>query len=478
MLTVIPKNKITRGKITDSMMPFSEVAVMDKNSEYRGVPPMELMENAGKALADVLMERYPDSRFLFICGTGNNGGDAYVAARYLSDKDVLVYLLKGKEAIRSEIAWQNFGRLECDITDELDWEGLEGFVIVDGMLGTGVQGSIREPYRSVIQKINKMDAPVVSIDVPSGLGADLAVEPELTVTFHEVKEGMERDNCGEIIVKSIGVPDEAVLHTGPGEVLLYPRPTETSYKGQNGRLLVIGGGPYTGAPALVAKAAYRTGVDLVHVAVPSRISSVVAGYDPHHIVHPLKGDKVLPGHVDKLVKIMEHCDAAVIGPGLGRDDATLETVSRLLELITIPKVIDADALMAVPEADIAGDAVLTPHRGEFRVISGIDDFKEEDVDEFAAEHRLTILLKRDVDYMTDGERYKLNDFGSPTMTVGGTGDTLAGVVGALLSKGMTSFDAARVGAYVTCRAGELAFEEFGWGTLPGDIQEFIPKVIG
>ncbi len=459
------------------MIPFTEVAVIDRNSEYRGMPPLKLMENAGKALAEELKERFEKDKFLFVCGTGNNGGDAYAAARYLQKEDVIMYLIKGREEVRSEIARQNLDRLRCEVIGKFDWSEAENFVIIEGMLGTGISGKVREPYRSVIQRINECDSSVVSIDVPSGLGADLAVKPDITVTFHDVKEGMNTDNCGEIVIRDIGVPEEAVKYTGPGEMLLYPFPKKSSHKGQNGRLLVIGGGPYTGAPALVARAAYRTGADQVHLAVPSRVASIIAGFDPHFIVHPLKGENLLPNHVEKVLELAEECDAVVIGPGMGRDDATMESVQMLIENITIPKVIDADALTAVGSASIAGEAVLTPHKAEFRSITGGDDVSTEVADKFAAERGVSLILKGEIDYVTDGSRSKHNDFGSPTMTVGGTGDTLAGVVGALLSKGMSAFDAARLGVYITCRAGELASEEYGWGTLPGDIQEYIPKVI-
>ncbi len=459
------------------MIPFTEVAVMDRNSEYRGVPPLKLMENAGKSLAEELKARFENGKFLFVCGTGNNGGDAYVAARYLQKEKVIVYLVKGREEIRSEISRKNLDKLDCKVVDKFDRADVDEHVIVDGMLGTGISGKVREPYRSVIERINDSESPVVSIDVPSGLGADLAVKPDITVTFHDVKEGMNTENSGEIVIRDIGVPEKAVKYTGPGEILLYPSPKQSSHKGENGRLLVIGGGPYTGAPALVAKAAYRTGSDLVHLAVPSRVASIIAGYDPHLIVHPLKGDIISSNNVEKAIELAEECDAVVIGPGIGKDDATLESLQTLMENITIPKVIDADALMAVRSASIAGEAVLTPHKAEFRSMTGSEELSTKAADDFAADRDVTLILKGEVDYVTDGSRFKHNDFGSPTMTVGGTGDTLAGVVGALLSKGMSAFDAARLGVYITCRAGELASEEYGWGTLPGDIQEYIPKVI-
>ncbi|MFO8110179.1 MAG: NAD(P)H-hydrate dehydratase [Thermoplasmata archaeon] len=461
----------------ENMILFNEVAIIDRNSEYRGVPPLQLMENAGKALAEELKSRFNDYKFLFICGTGNNGGDGYVAARYLPKDRSKVFLIKGKKGVRSPVARENLDKIEYGVIQKLDWKRSKGYVIVDGLLGTGISGQVREPYRSLIQRINEEQIPVVSIDVPSGLGSDVAVKPEVTVTFHDIKEGMNKENCGEIIVKDIGVPSKAVRYTGPGELSLYPLPEKSAHKGQNGRLLVIGGGPYTGAPSLAAQAAYRTGADLVHIAVPSRIAPIVAGYDPQFIVHPLKGEILLPAHLEILLELTKKCDAVVLGPGMGKDEDSLELIRRLTENIALPKVIDADALSIVGKSSIAGEAVLTPHKKELTMITGEDNLSTEGVDRLALEKGAAVVLKGKEDYITDGKRSKHNDFGSPTMTVGGTGDTLAGVIGALLAKGLGSFDAARLGTYITSRAGELAFLCSGWGTLPEDIKEQIPRVL-
>jgi len=236
--------------------------------------------------------------------------------------------------------------------------------------------------------------------------------------------------------------------------------------------MVVGGGPYTGAPALAGKAAYRTGADLVHIAAPSEIFEVVAGYSPSFIVHPLPGSILSPEHTESILSIAQDCDAVVLGPGLGDSQKTLEAVKLLLEKIKIPSVIDADALKTVGSGMDLSNAVLTPHQGEFLQMVGTP-FRPDRADEFAKETGATLLVKAPEDYITDGEKHKYNDFGGPWMSVGGTGDVLAGVVGTLLSKGMKPFDASRLGAYLTCRAGERAYEQRGWGVLPDDICEEI-----
>jgi len=468
------------------MLPFEEVAVIDRNAEYRGVPAAELMENAGRKLAEVIEQKFSERPVLFICGTGNNGGDAFVAARYLREgwkhSDIFVYLVKNKNDIRSDIALDNFERFKGDIIEELKWSSIDSnMVIVDAMLGTGVKGKIREPYRSIIEKINQLENSVISVDVPSGLGSDLTVNPKLTLTFHDVKEGMTGENSGNIEIKDIGIPEKAVDHTGPGELLLYPRSKSDSHKGENGRLLVVGGGPYTGAPALAAMAAYRTGVDLVHLAVPSSIMEVVASYSPDFLVHPLEGNILKKKHIDKISSISQKCDSAIIGPGLGDDEETLSAVKKLIDEIDIPMLIDADALKAIKqgERELAPQVILTPHQGEFEMlIEGKVEEEELDkkADEFAKDNSVVLVVKGKKDYITDGDNYRWNDFGNEGMTVGGTGDTLSGVIGALMSKGMDAFNASRVGTYMTCRAGDKAFDEVKWGLIPEDIIEKVPTL--
>ncbi len=468
------------------MLPFEEVAVIDKNAEYRGVPPKKLMENAGRKLADVISEKFSERPVLFICGTGNNGGDAYVAARYLRKRwekaDIMIYLIKSRDDIRSDIAKENFKEFKGETIEKLKWSDVDSdTIIVDAMLGTGIKGEIREPYRSVIRKINESENPVVSVDVPSGLGSDIQVNPQLTVTFHDAKEGMFVENSGQIEVVDIGIPEKALTHTGPGEMLLYPRSPQDSHKGENGRLLIVGGGPYTGAPALAAMAAYRTGVDLVHLAVPSSIMEIVSSYSPNFLVHPLEGNVLRDIHIEEILSLSKKCDSVIIGPGLGDNKETMKAVQELINEIEIPMLIDADALKAVKSGKIefSTPTILTPHRGEFEML--MDEELEEkrldkNADEFAKNNSLVLVVKGKKDYITDGDNYKWNDFGNQGMTVGGTGDTLSGVIGALMSKGMNVFNASRVGTYITCRAGDKAFDEVKWGLIPEDIIEKVPTL--
>ncbi|MCK4443591.1 MAG: NAD(P)H-hydrate epimerase, partial [Thermoplasmata archaeon] len=232
------------------MLPYKEIRVLDRNSEYHGVPTIRLMENAGEAVASVIQKKLDPrgKNLLVLCGKGNNGGDGFVAARYLSEMcKVKVVLAKKAEDIGSGIATKNFARIEDELevvesAADLGRHIRGADIIVDALLGTGISGRIREPYRSMIKKVNASKKPIVSIDVPSGLGTDLAIRPTITVALHDKKEGQTKGNSGHMIVRSIGIPEEAEIYAGPGELVYYPIPEEGSHKGDNGRVLVIGGG--------------------------------------------------------------------------------------------------------------------------------------------------------------------------------------------------------------------------------------------
>jgi NAD(P)H-hydrate epimerase len=475
------------------MISFKEVNVLDRNASYLGVPTFQLMENAGKSVAENALQKFDvkGKKVLILCGAGNNGGDGFVAAWYLKEHcDVHVVLLKPKTKISTKLARSNLERIKEAvklIEDPLEvMDDLEGnAVIIDAMLGIGISGDLREPYATCIQEVNESGIPVLSVDVPSGFGTNIVIKPHTTVTFHDIKEGMTRENSGEIIITDIGIPEDAEKYLGPGEFVFYPRPREESHKGDNGRLLIIGGGPYTGAPALAGIAAYRIGVDLVHIATPAKTYEIIASYSPNFIVHRLESDIFVSGDVQTLTPVLDNVDAVVIGPGLGRDPSTKEAVRDFIKNCSNPILIDADGLEAVSEdlSCIKGKVgVLTPHGGEFKKLSkedmpdDIEDVKKK-VKEFSLKSGMTVLLKGATDVISDGQYMKLNRSGNPGMTVGGTGDVLAGIVGGLLSKGVTPFNAARIGAFTNGYAGDLSYAELGYSMTSTDIIEKIHEVL-
>jgi NAD(P)H-hydrate epimerase len=483
------------------MISGEEVRVLDKNAEYYHVPTTELMENAGRGVAsfvkDQLMPR--NKKIVVFCGPGNNGGDGFVAARYLaSDYDVKVFLVGKETEIKSDIAKDNFlalKKVNVDVVDidsltEIDAIFMDDQVIIDAMLGIGLSGELREPYATIVNKINMASGnTVVAVDIPTGLGTNLTVKPDFTVTFHDEKEGMNNDNSGKIIVVDIGIPQKAIDYVGPGELSeYYPRPKKDSHKGDNGIVLVIGGGPYTGAPALSGLAALRTGSDLAYIATPRKAGEIVATFSPNLIVNDLNSDYLIPGDISIIRDLVVKCDSVIIGPGLGEAKETREAITSIIKLVVEqhkPLVIDADAIQPVgKQLDVIRDSrtVITPHAGEFRELTGVslsNDISQrvKIVQEWAGKLGVVMFLKGYVDILSNGQKVKRNIIHNEAMTVGGTGDVLVGVIGALLSKDVEPFNAVRIAAFLNGEAGNRCFEDKSFGLLATDIIEEIPAVL-
>ncbi len=451
--------------------------VMDANSEALGTGVLTLMDNAGKAVADLLKERFHGKRFIIFCGHGNNGGDGFAAASHMADEDVTVCVIGGTDKVRSESAQHYLSKLECPQVP-FDPNSRNYDVMIDAVLGTGFKGRLRPEIETYIDYSRKFQGKIVSVDVPTGLGFGKSVLPDITVTLHDVKEGMTEANSGEIVVADIGIPAEALTHTGPGDIYRYPIPLKDSHKGANGSLLVIGGGPYYGAPAMAAMAAMRTGIDLVTVATPESSYREVAAQSPVLIVRKLKGNTLCHDHVKELLKMSDVCDAVVIGPGLGRDEHTFEAINEFVSLCRKPMVIDADGLNALGTEFNAKNSqiVLTPHAGEYLRIGG-GSKEAEDVRRTASRLGCTIVLKGRNDIISNGTSVKINGTGTPGMTTGGTGDVLTGIIGALMAKGMDAYEAGYLGAYMSGKAGELAFNKYSYGMIAADVIDRIPKVL-
>ncbi|MCX6651116.1 MAG: NAD(P)H-hydrate dehydratase [Methanomassiliicoccales archaeon] len=469
------------------MMKWEEVRVLDVNAKYLGVPTETLMENAGWALAQEITSRYGEGLHVaMLCGSGNNGGDGFVAARVLTKSNRVRILLASPPAdIRTPEARVNFEKVE-ELHRVYAEDDLKTYdLLVDALIGIGSQGEPKGRLADMIAAINESGRPVVSVDVPSGLGSKTAVRPMVTVTFHALKAGMSADSCGEIVVKDIGIPADAENYLGPGDLLHYPIPAPDTHKGQNGRVLVVGGGPYTGAPALAGLASYRIGADLVFVACPESVRSTIASYSPNLITIPYPGDRLTEASVERVLPLMEKVDTVLIGPGLGDDPGTLRAVRVLIERCSRPMVLDADGLKAVAgRLDLlrGKKGVLTPHHREMEVIVGSAVPEEtkglsEAAANMAAASGWTVVVKGRVDLVTDGNNIKLNRTGNAGMTVGGTGDVLAGITAGLLAKGASPYNAARMATFVNGAAGDLAFEKFSYGLMATDLLDRIPQVL-
>ena len=469
-------------------IPPEEVRVLDINSSYLGVRTVHLMERAGEAVAKYVTDNYrPGSRVAVVCGKGNNGGDGFVAARHLSDAmQAHVFLVESEKEVTSDIARANLHMVPGEIRRAEAIDAKQYDVLVDAMLGVGLKGRPREPYAGIIKVLNGSRRPVISVDVPSGWPSELQVRPEATITFHAPKVGMTRANSGKIVVADIGIPKEAGLYCGPGEFALLPHRRKDSHKGDAGRVLVVGGGPYTGAPAFTGMAAMRSGVDLAFVATPEASALPVSIYSPNIIVRPLPGDIICQEHVGILLELSEEADVVAIGPGLGDAKDTMEAVRRFVSKCRKPLVIDADAIGACgarPHVLRGKTGVITPHAGEFRKLTGKSvpaedgEKRMELVEDAASRLHMTIVLKGAVDVISDGTYIRLNRTGNSAMTVGGTGDVLTGVVAGILAQKATPFAAGRIGAFTAGVAGDLAFEEKSFGLLATDVIDKVPLVL-
>ncbi|OPY31500.1 MAG: putative carbohydrate kinase [Methanomassiliicoccales archaeon PtaU1.Bin124] len=469
------------------MLTPKDMAVLDANSEYLGVSVETLMENAGFGVASILEREFgTGKRIAVLCGCGNNGGDGFVAARYLRERnDVDVILAKSADNIKGQAAWNNYEKVQ-EITKAWVGQELGGYdLLVDALLGTGFSGEPKEPFVAIIKAINSSGVPVLAVDLPSGLGSANVVRPNLTVSFHDMKLGMSEKNSGKVMVYDIGIPEDASRYCGPGDYAYYPIPVKTSHKGQNGRVLVIGGGPYTGAPFLAAMGAYRIGADLVFIAAPSSVSDTISGYSPNVIVNKLPGSILSPGDLGRLRAMLRDMNSVLIGSGVGRDPQTFESVRNFVKVCDVPIVIDADSFAALSgNLDLlkGKSGIMTPHGGEFLKLTGEElasdlDSRAEQCRELAKRTGITVLLKGAVDIVTDGKEIRLNRTGNPGMSVGGTGDVLAGICAGLLAKGVPPFHAARIGAFTNGAAGDLAFDDCSYGLLATDVIENVPLVM-
>jgi ADP-dependent NAD(P)H-hydrate dehydratase / NAD(P)H-hydrate epimerase len=483
-----------------------DMMVLDANAEAMGIPKQSLMENAGRCLAHRIFHLTKPCNVVIFAGTGGNGGDGFVSARYLINKGFEVhvflfghpYRLKSRETALNWEVLQRMKQLNSPlkttiIGDSSELQISKADLIIDALLGTGTDGKLREPISSAIDIINNFKGIKVAVDVPSGLDPltgkvfDKSVKADFTVTFHQEKSGFKdgkKEYLGEIQVCDIGIPREAEISTGPGDLLRLKQRNNTSHKGQNGRVLVVGGSSdYSGAPAIAALSAMKSGADMALVACPSIVSTAIRSYSPDLIVKSLKDDSITPKDVDKILKLSSNADSVVIGCGIGRADETAEALNSIVQNVEKPLVIDADALKIL-DLEIIGksdvEIVLTPHSSEFESLFSVKvpERLQQRIDTLltvAENCHKTVLLKGAIDLIAYQDIVKLNSTGNPGMTVGGTGDCLAGLIGGLISQGHNAFEAAFLGAYINGKAGDLAFKDYGHNFTASDLLNYLPK---
>jgi hydroxyethylthiazole kinase-like uncharacterized protein yjeF len=502
-------------------MTSEEVAILDENAEYLGVSTLCLMENAGKEVANFVSQKLGGSvegkKISVLAGTGNNGGDGFVAARHLANMggSVNVVLLGSPQDIRTREAALNYHALEnmvfsikmYTVKDSSELSALaklakEADVIVDAIFGTGIKGKLREPAAGAIALINSSKALKIAVDIPSGVNpdtgevSDTAVLANATVTFHRVKRGLFecQEYTGEIAVRGIGIPIEAELIIGPGDVRSIVKPrVKQFHKSDYGKVLIIGGSnQYSGAPCFSAMAALNAGAGLTIVAAPSSVSDVIRGFSPALIVRDLKGKVLSLDSISIIEELLDWATSVVIGPGLGLSEDTEKAFSEVLKRIgkrKTPTVIDADGLkLLVQNKSLLREmnVILTPHAGEFKILTGADTPNIDDLDDVlgttlreAKKLNATILLKvaNGAAAISDGKKVKINFTGNSGMAKGGVGDVLSGITGTFLSWTQSPFRAAAAAAFVCGKAGDVSYSKVGNSLTPTDIIDNIHEAM-
>jgi ADP-dependent NAD(P)H-hydrate dehydratase / NAD(P)H-hydrate epimerase len=472
-----------------------ESAVLESNAISLGVSVESLMENAGRAVAEEAGHVLPKApaRVAILTGMGNNGGDGSTAAFYLQQWGHLpeLWLLGSPEGIRTPAARHAFDRVRRRLPVHLGpptAEELKPFpLVIDALLGTGQSGPLRGAYAAGAEAIARAQVPVLSVDVPSGEGSPDGVRATWTVALTAPKIGIEPERTGQLIVRDIGIPPKAREETGPGEFHYFRPPGP---EGRAARVVILGGGPYSGAPALSGLAALRAGAERATLLCPSAIASEVGAYSPVLVVEKVGGDRFepsdLPAVLEKLRAMRFH--AVAVGMGAGRAPTTVEFFSRLLDALPpeVPVVVDADALEAAtrpPKSEFrARPFVLTPNPGELHRLSGDPrELSEPErigvVEGLAAANQVTFLAKGSPDVVASPGRRVVNRHHHPAATVAGVGDVLDGVVAALLAARVEPYAAARLAAYWVGDAGIRVFGRAGYGVLATDVLEELPVAL-
>lgn len=501
------------------MLRLSDSASMrgadDKAIHVTGIPSTLLMTNAAGHLARAAEDVMgANRRAVIFCGSGNNGGDGVGAALYLLRRGVEVRVFLVGERDRMTADTREMERRLIELGGMLEEPDMmdpalpklldEAGVLIDAMFGVGLRGPLRGKALGAARLMNASRTPVVAADIPSGVIADTgevpgeAVQCVKTVTFSMGKIGhfSQPGNtyAGEVEICDIGIPDDYLgeIDTGvfalqTSDAVLLRRPS-ISHKGDYGKLLICGGSVgYTGAPTLSARAAVRAGAGLVFLGVPAEIYGITAQKNDEAMPFPLADDgcgRLSEKALGVLREKLAACDVAVLGPGLGRSDELTALIGKVVRESRRPLVLDADALFALgqdmdalPEA--GGPVVLTPHDGEFARLGGVLTCdRVGDARAFAKKYDCVLVLKghRTVIAFPDGEVY-ITTTGNPGMAKGGTGDVLAGVLGAMLCQ-FPLKKAVTTAVWLHGRAGDLAAETFGeYSMTASDIIEMLPKAI-
>ncbi|MBM3806725.1 MAG: NAD(P)H-hydrate dehydratase [Acidimicrobiia bacterium] len=491
-----------------------------------GIASLVLMENAGRQVVAAIESLYPDlaeRQIAIVCGKGNNGGDGFVVARTMLQRgfDVSVFVIGRLSEVKGDARTNltilgNIGQTVVEVADETAWE-LHGAeiaghdLIIDAIFGIGLSTPLAGFLETVVADINEAGVPIVSIDLPSGMSADSAdligdaIEATVTVTLGAPKLPLvlppAEMKAGEVVIADIGIPSEVFEQLeGPRidlmtrdqmRALIQPRGLE-AHKGDFGRVLVVAGSMgKSGAAVLCAQGALRAGAGLVTVASPRSCQPLIAAHGIEYMTEGL--DETAEGTIyySAADDVLDFgADVIVAGPGLGRGEGVTTFVRELLDKYEGPLVLDADALNAFADepALLVGregrDVIITPHPGEMARLVGctVEDLQADRIGiatDFARRHKLYVVLKgyRTL-VVTPEERVYVNPTGCPGMATGGTGDVLAGMLGAWLAQLLDAQAACRLAVYLHGAAGELADADNGEVSMTaGDLVDHIGDAI-
>jgi hydroxyethylthiazole kinase-like uncharacterized protein yjeF len=505
----------------------AEMQEMDRLTiQDLGIPGVVLMENAGRGASRIFLEHFdpPEgARIMILCGSGNNGGDGYVMARYLHQAgfDVVVVILSKYEKIAGDalINLEIIRKMGLEIvyvSHSNEWDALcpslkDCDFIIDGILGTGLHSPVRDFYAQVIENVNASGNPVMAIDIPSGLNADtgqvmgVAIQADLTVTFGFPKLGQilfpGADRVGRLARVDIGIPNEIADQLTPMYSLVEPddfsnllrTKKRDTHKGDRGHLLILAGSTgKTGAAALAAVGALRAGAGLVTVGVPKSLNSILEVKLTEAMTVPLPetDEGSLSQKAEKdIAQLMQGKTAIAIGPGLSTHPETCALVRRIISRSHLPMVIDADGLNALAgHLDVLSTnkehIILTPHPGEMGRLIGkkTSDIQADRVgtaSAFVEEYGCYLVLKgaRTLIVEPDGKIH-INPTGNPALSSGGSGDVLTGFIAGFLARHWAMADAAIAGVYMHGLAADLLAEEMGFaGIMAGELLDVIPDLM-
>jgi NAD(P)H-hydrate epimerase len=480
--------------------------------QEQGIPSLDLMETAGEAVAEAVRDVARDGPVRVVCGKGNNAGDGLVAARQLAATGYAVeVLLLWPAAELSPDASMNLERFNREAR-EVDTDELKGALagsgaVIDAIFGTGFSGAPRAPADTAIEGINASGAPVVAADIPSGVDASsgeaegAAVDADVTVSFHAAKLGHwifpGKARAGEVRVADIGIPPDAPSQPAGGVIrdgvlALAPHRLPDSTKFDSGEVLVIGGSRgLTGAVCMAASAAIRVGAGYATVAVPADLEPIFEVKLTEVMSRGYEGaaGRLASSSANQILAAGERAAAVVLGPGLGRDDDSLELARELARGVVAPLLVDADGLNAhAGRLDLIAErnapTVLTPHAGELgrllaRESSAIAAHRLAAAREAAEQSGAIVVLKGDDTIVASGDRVAVSAGGAPGLATAGTGDVLSGTIGALLARGMEPFAATCAGVHAHQRAGRIAAERVGAAesVVATDVIEALPAAL-